>query len=115
MEDKLPKFLQPLLKPKNALIAFIILAVVIVGGTAVLTRSGEDRIERVEITGQDKAIVINENGIVEFRSGDEVYYQTLSSDRISALFDYIQKKVKNPNKGLNADDPNVFTVTVTIN
>ena len=112
MQEKLAN----LLKPKNTIIALVLLAIVIVGGAVVLTRSGrgEGRIERVEISGQDKALVINENGIVEFRSGDDVYYQTLSSDRISALFDYIRKKVKNPDKGLNADDPNVFTVTVTI-
>jgi len=116
MQDKLPKFLQPFLKPKNAIVALIILGIVIVGGAVVLTKSGrgDGRIERIEISGQDKSLVINENGIVEFRSGEDVYYQTLSSDRISALFDYIRRKIKNPNKGLNADDPNVFTVTVTI-
>jgi hypothetical protein len=114
MQEKLSSFLKPLLKPKNAIIALVLLGLVIVGGTVVATRSGEGRIERVEISGQDKALVINENGIVEFRSGDEVYYQTLSSDRISSLFNYIRKKVKNPDKDLNADNPNVFTVTVTI-
>lgn len=116
MQEQLPNFLKPFLKTKNAIIALILLAIVIVGGAVVLTRSGrgEGRIERVEISGQDKALVVNENGIVEFRSGDDVYYRTLSSDRIFALFDYIRKKVKNPDKGLNAGDPNVFTVTVTI-
>lgn len=115
MQNQLPKFLQPFLKPKNAIIALVLLGIVIVGGAVVLTNAGRDgRIERIEISGQDKALVVNENGIVEFRSGDDVYYQTLSSDRISALFDYIRRKVKNPNKNLNADDPNVYTVTVTI-
>ena len=116
MEKSLPKFLQPLLKPKNALIALAILGVVIIGGTALLGQlgRGEGRIEKVEISGQGKSLIINENGIVEFHSGDDVYYQTLSPDRISALFAYIRKKVKNPNKNLNANDPNVFTVIVTI-
>jgi hypothetical protein len=116
MKGGLPDFFKPFLKPKNAAVALALLAIVIVGGAVVATRSGrgEGRIERVEISGQDKALVINENGIVEFRSGEDVYYQTLSSDRISALFEYIRKKVKNPDKGLNADDPNVYTVTVTI-
>jgi hypothetical protein len=113
MREKFSDFL----KPKNAIVSLVLIGIVIVGGALVLTRSGrgEGRIERVEFSGQDKAIVINENGIVEFRSGENVYYQTLSSDRISALFDYIRKKVKNPDKGLNAEDANVYTVTVTIN
>jgi len=103
-------------KPFNFIAIFIILGVILI---FVATLTGRvniaaDKINRVEISGGDRSITINENGLVEIRTEDGVTYETLESGRLSALFEYITKKAKDPQK-LNADSSgNIITITIVI-
>lgn len=103
-------------KPFNLISILLIMGLVVILATALTGRSKilADRISRVEISGQGRSITINENGLVEIRTEDGVIYQTLGSNQLSALFNYIQKKAESPQR-LTASSPgNIIAIVIVI-
>jgi hypothetical protein len=98
--------MKKLLKSKNNLIIlissflFIILTIILLilsfGNNGIAPPINEDQI----IMEKDgRIIIVNKNGLVEYRTADSVVYQTWSSDRVTSFFSNMERRVRDALSG----------------
>jgi hypothetical protein len=54
---------------------------------------------QIKLQRGDDIIIVNKNGLVEYRSKDNVFYETWDSSRISSFFSVMEAKAKQKNTG----------------
>lgn len=96
---KLEKYLKKFSTNKISLV-LILLALLIaafvflfhgLSGRSQTDKIGKDQI-RIEKNGE--IIIINKNGLIEYRSGDKVIYKTWDSSKIDAFFSSMERKAR---------------------
>lgn len=97
--SKYKKRLEPLLKPYNIIIFVIAIVLFIVGIIVLIQRSSSGEVgtispNQIKIQKGEKIILIDSNGLIEYRTPDGVFYETWNSDQIQIFFDLMREKAK---------------------
>jgi hypothetical protein len=50
--------------------------------------------DQIMIQRGGNTVIVNRNGLIEYRSGDRVFYRNWDSDRISSFFDFMEEKAR---------------------
>jgi hypothetical protein len=111
--DDLKKTLKPYLTQNNILVAIVVFGVLLVAivliAQSIISRSPIDITEdQIKIQQGDKTLIVNRNGLIEYKSEGEVFYRIWDSSRISDFFKYIENKAQGPTGGENCYQVSLF-------
>lgn len=106
--EKLKQVLKPYFTPLNLLVGLLILGAVL--GMIIVSMSRDSQTnfinkvirkvfkneaeqeKKIQIEDGDNKITINENGLVEFETPDNIFYQTWDSSKIQRWFSILEKE-----------------------
>lgn len=98
MKKKTPKksFLRQLTPPKIFISLFIVAALVILAIVLPGRFKKEAPISegQIQIKKGDRIVTVNENGLIEYRTDERVYYETWDSSKISSFFQSMENKAR---------------------
>jgi len=100
METKeLKKLIEKYLTPINSIIFFLGLAILVVLGVLGIQRFTKKTPtsiteNQIMIRKGEKVVIVDQSGLVEYRTPDGVFYETWDSIRISDFFDYMRTKAR---------------------
>lgn len=116
--NKIAKAIKPYLKPVNIAITFVVISVVIILVLVFAQRfdsktPGKITESQIMIQRGGKVVIIDESGLIEYRTKDGVFYETWDSLRIQSFFDNMRAKAR---EYLSAPTPELcndgYTVTL---
>jgi hypothetical protein len=116
--NKFIKTIKSNLKPPNIAIAFIIISILTILVVVFVQRSrqkgpGKITEDQIMIQRGEKIVIVDESGLVEYRTADGVFYETWDSSRIRDFFESMQRKAReylsNPTPEFCSDG---YTVTL---
>lgn len=104
--------IDPYLTPNNIVIGVVILALVGISFFLILRNifsgTGDTLItkDQIRIQKGSEVITINNNGLIEYKNGDEVSYKIWSEDKVSSFFATMETKAReyltNPPKNIDS-------------
>lgn len=106
MATKLEKVVKPYLTPVNLVISFVILAFIVILAVVLFQRLFPGKVNtitenQIRIQRGEKIVLVDANGLVEYRTPDGIFYEVWDSARIHEFFTSMQEKAKkyleNPN------------------
>lgn len=114
MIDRIKKFIQE--KPQFAIlvlvfIGFAIFLLIFLLGGDKKRGSGEITEDQIKIQKGDDIVIVNKSGLVEYRSGDRVFYRTWDADRVSSFFSSMELKARE-SVGKSPPSGEYYTVTL---
>lgn len=97
--NKIAKAIKPYLKPVNIAIAFVVISVIVIFVVVIIENlspksSGKITESQIMIQRGEKVVIVNESGLVEYRTKDGVFYETWDSLRIQSFFDNMRAKAR---------------------
>ncbi len=117
---ELSKVLRPFFKPPRIyatlllLFAAVIFGVVLVAGV-VTEESAPITEDQIMIQKGDKIVIVNENGLVEYRTSEGIFYEVWDNSRVSQFFASMQAKAKEYLANAGAGPPpGAYAVTLFI-
>lgn len=85
--------------PQNiliAIVAFVFVFLVVLIGRSVMKRDQNVAISKDQIMIQKggNTMIVNKDGLIEYRSGDKVFYRTWEVDRINSFFAHMESRAR---------------------
>jgi len=110
--------MKKLQKPQYAIFAFLALGLLIVLVIIIVQRLSPVKVgtiseNQIKIQKGEKIVIVDKNGLVEYRTGDKVFYEVWEATKISDFFTQMEDLARKYLEAPNQDACNVgYTVTL---
>lgn len=97
--NKLIKAIKPYLKPFNLIIFFIVFCLLVILAVVVVQNLTQKKVatitpDQIKIEKGEKVVLVDANGLVEYRTSTGVFYETWDSSQIDNFFNSMRQKAR---------------------